>query len=278
MCNKYSIFNINNVRNINNIMIIVSYDVASKSLALSIIKFNNNWETDLEEIMKKFKMTLEKNQTELNSVEICELALQCISDIKVVFDTLITPLFFDVVDLIPGKKLKNTTPALRASRLRAYLYSVDKLYLNGLIDEFPDDDLQVLLEYQMGPNDKSRNVGSQILYHYSPFDTGFKSTNSVFKSTNSVFKSNKLKEFAIDIVGPSLKNKLNMYKPLSFFIEKYAKKYDANKKHSKDTFLYWVKHKKIESMISNIPKKNLDDIADSVNMTLAWIFIKHQLA
>jgi hypothetical protein len=260
-------------------MIIVSYDVASKSLALSIMKFNNNWKIDLDEIIKKFKLSIKKNQTELKSLDLCELVLQCISDIEVLFDTIITPLIFDVVDLIPGKKLKNTTPGLRASRLRAYLYSVDELYLNNLIDEFPDDEFQVLLEYQMGPNDKSRNVGSQILYHYSCMDTKFKNTSAKSNNKlNNVSESNKPKEFIIDIVGPSLKNKLNMYKPLSYFVEKYAKKYDANKKHSKETFLHWVKHKKIESMIVDIPKKNLDDIADSVNMTLAWIFIKHQLA
>jgi hypothetical protein len=224
--------------------------------------------------MKKFKMTIGQNPTELKGVEICELALQCISDIEVVFNTLITPLVFDIVDLIPGEKIKNTTPALRASRLRAYLHSVDKLYLNCLIDKFPNDEFQVLLEYQMGPNDKSRNVGSQILYHYSPMDIKFKNTNTI---PNKI-PNNLTKEFIIDIVGPSLKNKLNMYKPLSFFVEKYAKKYDANKKHSKATFLHWVNHKKIEHMIVNIPKKNLDDIADSVNMTLAWVFIKHQLA
>jgi hypothetical protein len=249
-------------------MFIVSYDVASKSLALSIIKFNNNWKIDLEEIMKNFNISI--NDPKNNGSDICKLSLQCINDIEFLFDTLITPLVFDVVDLIPKKKLKDTTPALRASRLRAYLYSVDELYLNSLIDDFPNDKFQVLLEYQMGPNDKSRNIGSQILYHYSPMDTNF-------KNTDTKHISKQIKEYSIDIVGPSLKNKLNMYKPLSFFTEKYSKKYDANKKHSKDTFLYWIKHKKMENMIDNIPKKNLDDIADSVNMTLAWILIKHDM-
>ena len=31
------------------------------------------------------------------------------------------------------------------------------------------------------------------------------------------------------------------------------------------------------SMIKGIPKKNMDDIADSVNMTLAWLLIKSEL-
>jgi hypothetical protein len=256
-------------------MFIVSYDVASKSLALSIIKFNDNWKIDLEKINKKFNILI--NDTKNNGSDVCKLSLQCINDIEVLFDTIITPIMFDVVDLIPNKKVKDTTPSLRASRLRAYLYSIDELYLNDLINDFPNDKFQVLLEYQMGPNDKSRNVGSQILYHYSPMDTSFKNTNTK-KINHTFYKNQQIKNYSIDIVGPSLKNKLNMYKPLSFFTEKYTKKYDANKKHSKDTFLYWIKHKKIENMIVNIPKKNLDDIADSVNMTLAWILIKKNMA
>ena len=82
--------------------------------------------------------------------------------------------------------------------------------------------------------------------------------------------------YDIEIVGPSLKNKINFDKGknLQFFMNKYAKPYDANKKHSVANFLKWVNAKNIINMVENIPKKNLDDIADSVNMALAWIFIK----
>ena len=124
----------------------------------------------------------------------------------------------------------------------------------------------------MGPNDKSRNVCSQILYHYCNTDFNFNSVTDLICDKN-IYKYN------VEIVGPSLKNKINMdiEKPYSYFINKYAKAYDANKAHSKNNFLYWTKYKNIEYMIKDIKKKNLDDIADSCNMILAWIFMKSKL-
>ena len=187
-------------------------------------------------------------------------------------DNLIEPLVFDVVDLIPGKKLKETDVVLRASRLRGYLQYVDDTYLKSIaIGEL--DSCKLLVEYQMGPNNKSNSVCSQILYHYADNDIEFKNTNTSVNITKPV--ENRLK-YNIEIIGPSLKNKINLDKDKSrqFFISKYAKTYDANKKHSVANMLYWLKTKSAEHMIKNINKKNLDDIADSVTMSLAWIFMK----
>lgn len=257
-------------------MHILSYDIASKSLALSIIYFNDKWKDNLTDIKKSFKQT--KYQ---DAMELCKHAIKHIEKIEQLFNNLIVPKLFDVVDLIPGKKLKDTTPILRASRLRGYLNKVDSYYLQNLANI--NDSCKVLLEYQMGPNDKSRNVGSQILYHYSMMDNAFKRT--YVKPCNTETQNVDDNPFAditieirydVEIVGPSLKNKLNFdkEKPHQYFIKKYAKMYDANKKHSTTNLLYWVKKNNVEHMIENIPKKNIDDIADAVNMTLAWIFIK----
>ena len=82
------------------------------------------------------------------------------------------------------------------------------------------------------------------------------------------FNSGSWNQLGNDIIGE---------KPYSYFINKYAKAYDANKAHSKNNFLYWTKYKNIEYMIKDIKKKNLDDIADSCNMILAWIFMKSKL-
>ena len=126
-----------------------------------------------------------------------------------------------------------------------------------------DEKIKILLEYQMGPNDKSRTVASQILEHYSPIDmnfTNYCSDNSIEAivkggkdaikeiANNNFLHNNKI--FDIEIVGPSLKNKINFdkEKPLSFFINKYAKLYDANKAHSKSNFLKWVEQKNISDM------------------------------
>ena len=40
---------------------------------------------------------------------------------------------------------------------------------------------------------------------------------------------------------------------------------------------YFLKTKNAEHMLANIKNKNLDDIADSITMTLAWLYIKINL-
>ena len=280
-------------------MFIISYDIASKSLAMSIIYFNDEWRDDLQKINTEFH---NEKQTCDTSVDLCKCVLKYIDKMEALVDGLIKPIILDVVDLIPGKKLKETSVILRASRLASYLK-----YVDFLIDTHIGygNKHKVLLEYQMGPNDQSRNVGSQILLHYATVDTGFKCVHGVaskicdFKGSDDsqnllatvadmnafndklieLEHENQLDRYDVEIVGPSLKNKINLVKdqPHSFFIQKYTKSYDANKAHSKANFLYWIKTKKAELMIKNIKKKNLDDIADSVNMTLAWIHLKSGL-
>ena len=40
---------------------------------------------------------------------------------------------------------------------------------------------------------------------------------------------------------------------------------------------YFLKTNKLEHMLANIKNKNLDDIADSITMALAWIILKNNL-
>lgn len=312
-------------------MYIISFDVASKSLALSIIYFNHNWKNDIQKIKDDFHNEV-KIYSKLKDVSVC--VVKYLDQLDKFVDTLIVPKIFDVVDLIPGKKLKDTTPLLRASRLNAYLTWVDSIILDLIQSDISKntnqsedyitvkENYKVLLEYQMGPNDKSRAVCSQILYHFSPLDYDFKNTiplktmilrgpPTLIKATDGkLTKLNPIKlkfqnkeenenqeqyktqddetqkqreeqvdTLSIEIIGPSLKNKIDLIKdkPYSTFIQKYTKSYDANKAHSKANFLHWIKVKKVEHMIKGIKKSNIDDIADSVMMSLAWLYIKSGL-
>lgn len=252
-------------------MYIISYDIASKSLAVSIIYFNDKWREQFNNIKINF---IDEINNIIGIEEKCNCILKYINLIENLLNTLIIPKFFDVADLIPGKKLKETTGILRTSRLKAYLQLVD-CKLKKIIDD--NEIVKVLLEYQMGPNDKSRVIGSQILFHYSNIDFGF--TNSM--NLNLSINNNHDSKIAYDteILGPSLKNKINLLKNKdhTFFMKKYSKPYDANKAHSKINFLQWIKINNVEHMIKNINKKNIDDIADSVTMALAWLHIKSGL-
>ena len=253
-------------------MYIISYDIASKSLAVSIIYFNDRWQDQFNSI--KINFIDEINNT-IGIEKKCDCIVKYTNLIDNLLNTLIIPKFFDVADLIPGKKLKETTGILRTSRLKAYLHLVDCEFKK--IAGNTNETVKVLLEYQMGPNDKSRVVGSQVLFHYSNTDVGFTNSMNSCLSINDEHDSKII--YDIEILGPSLKNKINLLdnKDHAFFMKKYSKPYNANKAHSKTNFLQWVKINKVEHMIKNIKKKNIDDIADSVNMTLAWLHIKSGL-
>jgi hypothetical protein len=267
-------------------MFILSYDIASKSLAVSLIQFNENYKHDLSQIMQDFHKEIKSCITKTHMYT---YAKNCIYRIDKLLDELIQPIYFDVVDLIPGKKMKETTVIQRTARLKAYLNMIDEKIKSIINPVNPDQTpgisdqhtVKVLLEYQMGPNDKSRNVCSQILYHYSDTNVEYKNTGNLNEEKTTDETENYIHKILhdVEIVGPSLKNKINLDpdKPYVFFTQKYVKLYDANKAHSKNNLLFWVKKMNVPHMIKGIKSKNLDDIADSVNMTLAWIYFKSKL-
>ena len=235
-------------------MHIISYDVAAKSLAISILEFNENWRSETLSLLKSL------DWSDVNG------SIDILKSVSKLIDNIIKPLYFDVADLIPKKKLKDSNCVDRAKRLKGYLQTVDVV-----INSLNINKATVLIEYQMGPNDKSRNIGSQILYHYSNPDINFLSFNlsSDIPILNDIL-------YDVHIVGPSLKNQICLIKgfELSFFIQKYVRNYDANKAHSKTNFIKWLENKNYTSMLKNIKKKYYDDIADSFMQACAW-FIKH---
>jgi len=260
-------------------MYILSFDVASKSLAVSLILYDDDYKHKIDTIINEIKklyidITNINNNTSLKNIYIIlNNVKNKLSEYINIISNGIRPIFLDVVDLIPDKKLKDTTVITRANRLKSYLNYIDTLVYEEIDNKCIF--IKVLLEYQMGPNDKSRNVCSQILYNYSKNDDcEFKSYNfEITKPIHSGKNHNINLSHSVEIVGPSLKNKINLDKKKDhqFFLNKYTNKYDANKKHSSHNFLLWIKQKSLECMIEKIPKKNIDDISDSVTMGLSWI-------
>lgn len=239
-------------------MFIIGIDVATKSLAISIIKYKSNKIVQEEmnlaiENYKSYKKTLKKqiNDSSFNNESVNNL-LKKYQELLECINSLLCPieiLFVDVKDLIPDKKLKDTNILERTNNLRDYLNDIDKKISELNI---PIKNLDILIEYQMGPNDKSRVISSQLLYHFSKYS-----------SAN------------IELVGPSLKNSIffknNEESHYSKFLEKYSTNYSANKAHSKYLFLELLKNIGKNEIISNIKKKNIDDIADSVLMSISWL-------
>ena len=208
-------------------MYILSFDCANRSLAVCYTTVNINLYNDLKDVCR------EKN------------VKKCID----LINTYVIIHVLKVYDLTKGKK---TDTVARSVLLKKCLIEIDTLIKNT--ETTPD---QVLVEYQMSANDKSRCVSQQILYHYS----GLPNTN-------------------ISLVGPTLKNKIcfanNNTLEHSTFMEKYVSKYTANKNHSKANFLYWFDLFGLTHLIreNNISRKNIDDIADAFMQIWGWIDYK----
>lgn len=151
-----------------------------------------------------------------------------------------------VFDLTKGKKVDTVN---RTYLLKECLNNIDRMVLDS--GTKPE---QVLVEYQMSANDKSRCVSQQIIYHY----TGHP-------------------KVGVDLVGPTLKNKVCFSSDEKLahgtFMSKYASKYTANKNHCKANFLYWLKLYNLDGILkeNGIVKKNIDDIADAFMQMFGWL-------
>lgn len=149
-----------------------------------------------------------------------------------------------VFDLTKGNKCDTVE---RTNKLKRCLFELDELIASNETKENKID--TVLVEYQMSANDKSRCVSQQILYHYANLPC------------------------KLYLVGPTLKNKVFFKQDLDHgtFMSKYSSKYTANKNHTKENFLYWLKIYNKTDIVKDIKKKNMDDIADAFMQVFGWL-------
>jgi hypothetical protein len=232
-------------------MQIISFDVATKSLAVSIISYNYNFAEAMTKIGVKYQEYRDyKRNSSLAGVDYISDILgkyaELLDQVNAIMGAMFTIEYLEVKDLIPNQKIKDTNIIERTVKLQEYLAHIDTL--------LPNDPAQckVLIEYQMGPNDKSRTISSQIMYHFAKYTP---------------------QGLDIQLVGPTLKNKIFLLNDpnsiYSRFVEKYTTNYAANKNHSKYNFLKIIDIYGYHRLIKNIPKKNIDDIADSALMSIA---------
>jgi hypothetical protein len=119
-------------------MRVISFDIATKSLAYCVLDMNIGWAGDL---------------LKCKSLEEC-------SD---VLSSAVTVLKWDVVDLAGGASLKSLDNLSRSRALRVVLESLDE-YTSKQSEEAME--VTVLLEYQMSANYNANAVYNQVLYHF----------------------------------------------------------------------------------------------------------------
>lgn len=202
-------------------MVLLGIDCANKSFAVCAVKHNTNWKKEQTAIYDNF----------MKSRKTVDDFIETFKKLNSLYDTVFDILSIDVFDLIPEKKLKESSLKERSLGLKKTLQKV--------CDKFPDVEM-TLIEYQMSSNDKSRSVFYNTYYHFVDKCDTFK-------------------------VGPSRKNTIAFDKTLrhSKFCEKYTTSYTANKNHAKENLKYWLKLFNKEHILSKIGKKNHDDAADA---------------
>jgi len=217
-------------------MYYLSFDIANKSLAISFLCFNKNYKNDI------FKLKIQDNTIESYMNEMKNLN----DELNKIFVYYI----YEVVDLIPQQKVRETTVVQRSNKLKEYLKKLN-IELNKYIEKNNIKDITVLIEYQPSFNEKSKTIYNQIIYEYSDN-----------------------KQYNVIIMNPLYKNKIYFNKELqhSRFIQKYNNNYIANKNHTKQNFLYLLNKYNLEYIIKKIKKKNLDDLADSFMQIIAYIY------
>jgi hypothetical protein len=216
-------------------MFYLSFDIANKSLAISLISFD-------KEYKKKINQIINNNY---------ESTLISMNTLNKQLNNIINYHIYEVVDLIPQQKVKNTTIIYRSNKLKEYLNKLN-IHIQEIKNKNNIDKLTVLIEYQPSFNEKSRTIYNQIIYEYSD---------------NNLYN--------IFIMNPLYKNKIYFNNELkhSSFMQKYNNNYIANKNHTKSNFLYFLDKYNLEHVIKNIKKKNLDDLADSFMQIIAYIYI-----
>ena len=200
----------------------LSIDCANKSLAIGLYTIQDGFANELKHI----------TQNNLN-----------IKDRYDIMQSLFTINFLQVFDLTPNKKIKDTDIFEKSIALKVVLKTIIE-QINTLVG----NDYELLIEYQMNVNDKSRCVYNQIIYEF-------------------------IDKCKIHSMTPSKKNLFHLTPELSYgnIMNNSGSNYKCNKNHSKYNFLHFLHSFNCDFMLNGIKKSNYDDIADTFMQLMAFI-------
>lgn len=233
-------------------MKILGLDCGTKNLGFAVVEFEHMWKTKLEQVVQLRE-----------SGKLAEHAQSLLQ----LYKNLLQLKHAGKFDLLPNQKMRESTALERAARLKGVLTQMDS--------QFGPFDL-VLVEYQMGPNNKAQDISSQIIMHYSTPDFNNTAIDVVANSKSTSGKQNneqnnktKLSTIKIKIVGPSLKNSIWIGADGEYinFIRKYNNTYTANKAHTVYNFETYCKL--FDVQLAKIKKSDMRDAADAFMMILA---------
>lgn len=219
----------------------LSFDCATKTFAFILIKIKMDQlfvnTTELLKIVKHIKQQLKHGYSKDLETIINKLDHKTKYAIEI--------LTGNCIDLIPGIANKDINTVDRIKRVVDYT----KKEIYPLIENIPNEQLCVLVEFQMSHNTQSKVVSIALLTLFSDYE--------------------------MCLVNPCLKNRLYFTEEGRYchFMEKYKNSYDANKKHA----LYNFKEfERIFDQKINLSDKLKGHISDAFMQILGHLLLNDQ--
>lgn len=213
----------------------LSFDCATKSLAVILFSYDFSYKDEINKIMSLTDLYL----------------LQKINIVNKILNNVIDIYYLDVIDVCPGLNVNQLDIIQRSNLFKTTIQKIN-IEVELVKQKYNPDIIHVYIERQPIFNIKSSIVYHQLIYEYSD-DSKYK----------------------IKVMYPMLKNKVTLHNSLSHgeFISKSNNAYRSNKNHAKANFLYYIETFGLQDKIKHIKKKNLDDIADAFLQVI--VDIKH---
>ena len=249
-------------------MIIFSYDCAIKNLGFCCIEFDENWRKKAAKLISRLQK-IYTDVDQLSKAEFIEKALSITKDIDNLLSNIFKLRFANIIDLIPGQKLKKVKYSDIFKRLKYIVECLNR--------QLPKPDV-VLIETQMSVNDKARGISRYIEDTYSSVE--MPSGEITFALTSYPIIPIEIKQSTSDhvntkvyCINATIKNTYSIDKSVEGSYEAFISKtsnYTANKKHTTHNFKYYMEKSEQSNKIENVPNK-LDDVADAFMMAYGWL-------
>jgi hypothetical protein len=231
----------------------LSWDCANKTLAHAYITVDGGILGSIRNFLAELKTIIDRG--DIAGVMPLLTLFKARMDNFIVFHSVA------VTDILLGGKVADADEVKRSTMLRNFLrtssVAVERIGVGGgNVGGNGSDNIstKILIEHQpskigAATNNKSTMIGHQLMFYYSDFET--------------------------HLVSPKIKNTLfiDPSRKLDYYIGSCASEYYARKKHSKEMFLGMVKIFGWGAIIKGIPMSCMDDLADAVMQTLAFMKI-----
>lgn len=205
-------------------MYYISFDCATKTMGVCILYYDDTWYSKVYHLM--------------SDITTCNDVISMFDSVEHIINNTFKVLYLNVVNVSNMKD----HPSTKAKNLKTFLSSLDYI-----TKDCNPDNTKVILEFQMGPNSKSRIIEHFLAYHFCDYD--------------------------VKITGAMKKNRIELTNTTLQDIQaKYTTSKVARKKHAVQNAKHFLK---LWGDPSLLDVKKADDMADAcmqilVNLNLSY--------